>query len=218
MGKSTKLPFSAATTQCVAPFDKISCDLWGLSPETSIHKYRYYVAFVDNYFHFVWFYLLVRKSDFFKCYLAFEKMILRQFSARIKVFHSDSGGEFVSEELKKHFVHEDIIHQFSCPCTPQQTDMVERRQRTIAEMRITQLIHSHVPLRFWIESFTFAVFLMNRLPSFSLPDKKSPFEWLFKSKSDYTCFRVFGCSCFPYLKAHASHKLSVRSRPCVFLG
>ncbi|KAL6348305.1 hypothetical protein AAG906_005604 [Vitis piasezkii] len=45
----------------------------------------------------------------------------QQFNKKIKVFHSDGGGEFINFKLSSHFLSTGIIHQVSCPYTPEQT-------------------------------------------------------------------------------------------------
>lgn len=61
------------------------------------------------------------------------------------MFHSDGGGEFVNSQLSSHFLATGIVHQISCPYTPEQTGMVERRHRIIRELGMTMLFHSRAP-------------------------------------------------------------------------
>jgi len=79
------------------------------------------------------------------------------------------------------------------------------------------LFHSHVPLRFWVDAFSTAAFIVNRLPTPTLDDL-SPFELLYGKSPIYSNFHPFGCLIFPYLRDYAPHKLSPRSRPYIFLG
>jgi hypothetical protein len=39
-----------------------------------------------------------------------------------------------------------------------------------------------------------------------------------KREIDYTLLRTFGCLCYPLLRLYANHKLSFRSKPCIFIG
>jgi len=39
-----------------------------------------------------------------------------------------------------------------------------------------------------------------------------------KREPDYTLLRTFGCLCYPLLRLYANHKLSFRSKPCIFIG
>lgn len=59
--------------------------------------------------------------------------------------------------------------------------------------------------------------MLNRLPSSSNQDHKSPYK-LSQSPPDYSFLRVFGCQCFPCLRSYSSHKFSPRSLECIFLG
>jgi hypothetical protein len=77
--------------------------------------------------------------------------------------------------------------------------------------------HARLPSRFWVECFSTATFLINRLPSPNL-NMESPFFRLFGKHPDYSTFRVLGCKCFPYLGDYRQDKLSPKSLPCVFIG
>jgi hypothetical protein len=79
------------------------------------------------------------------------------------------------------------------------------------------LFHSAVPLHFWVEAFNIAVFTINRLPTPVL-NVTSPFEILYGKSPLYTTFRIFGCLCFPNLRAYTKHKFEPISLPFIFLG
>jgi len=84
------------------------------------------------------------------------------------------------------------------------------------ETGLTLMFHAHLPVSFWVEAFSIAVFLINRLPSQSL-NGKTPYALLFGQKPDYSMLHTFRCLCFPYLR-DSPHKLFPKSTPCVFLG
>lgn len=79
------------------------------------------------------------------------------------------------------------------------------------------LFNGHVPPEYWVEAFSSAVYIINRLPT-PVIDNVSPFEVMFSTKPTYTHLRAFACRVYPYLRDYATHKLSPRSLPCVFLG
>jgi len=145
LGKLSKLPFSYSEHSSTDVFEKIHCDLWGPAPVLSIGKFKYYVCLVDDFSKYTWIIPLQNKSDFLTVYLSFEKYVSRQFNTQIKVFHSDGGGEFINSKLAGHFRSTGIVHQVSCPYTPEQTGMVERRHRIIRELVMTMLFHSGTP-------------------------------------------------------------------------
>jgi hypothetical protein len=105
----------------------------------------------------------------------------------------------------------------SCPYTPQQNSLAERKHKHIVELALANMYHAGIPLHFWDTIFVSTVFVINRLPS--KPNQLlSPFEKLFAQKPNYTFLRTLGCACYPLLRPYNSHKLLPRSDGCVFLG
>ncbi|KAB2605962.1 hypothetical protein D8674_005679 [Pyrus ussuriensis x Pyrus communis] len=84
-------------------------------------------------------------------------------------------------------------------------------------MGLCLLAQSHLPHKFWVEAFTTAAFLINRLSLHHLGNV-SPYEKLFAKVPDYRFLKTFGCTCFPHLVPYNKHKLMPKSIPCVFIG
>ena len=80
------------------------------------------------------------------------------------------------------------------------------------------MFHSKVPQQLWVDAFLTATYLSNLLPSSVLPGNISPYEALVKQKPLYSSLRVFGTSCYPFLKPYAKNKFDPKSLHCVFLG
>ena len=142
-------------------------------------------------------------------------MVELQFNYPIKSVQSDGGGEF--RPFTKYLNDLGIVHKFTCLHTHHQNGIVERKHRHIVETGLALLAQSILPLKFWDHSFVTAAYLINRLPSVSLNNQSLYFKLLNK-QPDYSCLRVFGCSCFPFLRPYNSHKLDYRSQECIFLG
>ena len=121
------------------------------------------------------------------------------FERKIKIFQSDGGGEFTSHDFQKHLSNCGIHHQFSCPRTPEQNGVAERKHRHIVETGLTLMFQAHVPLRYWVDAFLTAVFLINRMPSTSI-NMQTPYSKLFNHDPDYGSLKIFGCRYFPHLK------------------
>jgi histone deacetylase 1/2 len=77
--------------------------------------------------------------------------------------------------LHSFFKRVGIAHQVSYPHAHQQNGSAERKHRHIVEMALTLLAYASMPLKFWDEAVSTAVYLINRLPSKVLADE-SPFE------------------------------------------
>ncbi|KAK4337507.1 hypothetical protein RND71_043834 [Anisodus tanguticus] len=73
-----------------------------------------------------------------------------------------------------------IKRELSCVHTPLQNGVSERKHRhiVIVEMALTLMINNGVPKHLWVEAFTTAVYLINRLP-FSVINMQSPFSSLY---------------------------------------
>lgn len=62
-----------------------------------------------------------------------------------------------------------------------------------------------------------ATYLINRLPTPILKGM-TPYEVLFNKPLPYNHLKVFGSLCFASTSAHSRHKMTPRSRKCVFIG
>lgn len=100
LGKSKTLPFPLHKTRTLKPFDIVHTDVWGIAPVISHEHYKYFVTFIDDFTRFTWIYLLRSKSEVFSVFKVFIALIAAQFSAKIKVLQSDSGGEYMSNEFQ----------------------------------------------------------------------------------------------------------------------
>jgi transposase InsO family protein len=133
------------------------------------------------------------------------------------VFRSDNGGEYISHEFQALLQQKYIISQRSCPYTPQQNGVAERKNRHLLDMVRTLLLESSVPPKFWVEALSTTVYLINRLPSQQL-NFDSPYYRLFGMHPDYHNLHTFSCVCFVHLPSHERHKLTAQSARCAFMG
>ena len=189
----------------------------GTCSPCSTQGYRFYTIFVDDFSRYVWWFPLRHKSDFYDCFKIFQKFIERQMDKKIQIFQLDGGGEFSSRTFKIHLENDGIKHQISCPGTPEQNNVAEKKHLHIMELGLVMMFKAFIPRHYWVEAFFTAVFLINRLPSVKL-EMKSPYNLIYQKVSDYSYLRIFGCRCFPYLRHYTADKFSLRSLPCVFLG
>ncbi|KAJ4774690.1 Gag/pol [Rhynchospora pubera] len=213
LAKSHKLPFSCSNSLSVAPLDLIHADVWGPAPVVTSNGFRYYVVFIDDCTKFVWIFFLHSKDEVLQVFTNFKLQVENLMSSTIKILRTDGGTEF--KTIAKRFPQ--LVHQITCPYTPEQNGVTERKHRHIVELSLAAISHASLPLTLWDETFSSTVYLINRLPpaNFSTP---SPFEMLFNRAPDYLSLRVLGCQCFPFTRPYSQHKLQPRSTACVFLG
>lgn len=183
----------------------------------SISRAKFFLTIVDDFSRSVWTFLMQHKTQAVKLISNFVNYVDNQFGLKVKGIRTDNGAEFLSSECQQLLQARGIIHQKSCPYTPQQNGVVERKHRHIIQVARALLHHANLPQYFWGEVVLTATFLINKLPSAVL-NWKCAYEVLTNTQPDYSRFRVFGCLCFIYNLDPHKKKLDARAKKCVFLG
>jgi hypothetical protein len=111
-------------------------------------------------------------------------MVHTQCSTPIRVFCSDSGGEYLSTAFRQFLDSDGTLAQLSCPGAHAQNEVAERKHHHLIEIARTLLIASFVPSHFWGEAVSTSVYLINRQPSSKLFGK-CPGEVLFGTPACY---------------------------------
>ncbi|KAI5324020.1 hypothetical protein L3X38_033093 [Prunus dulcis] len=127
LAKSHSVPYPLSTNKCTTPFTLIHSDVWGPSHITAPSSVRWFVTFIDDCTRMTWLYLLKNKNEVFSCFQSFHKQMKTQFNAQIQILRSNNGGEFVNHDFQTYFQQHGIIHEATCPQTPQQNGVAERK-------------------------------------------------------------------------------------------
>uniref|UniRef100_A0A2N9IPP4 Integrase catalytic domain-containing protein n=1 Tax=Fagus sylvatica TaxID=28930 RepID=A0A2N9IPP4_FAGSY len=191
-GKMHQLPFPVSINKVTTPFQLVNADLWGPAPTVSINAFRFYLVLVDEFTKFTWVYLLKHKSDTFSIFKQFTALVKTQFKHSIQTFRTDCGGEFTSNEFHTFCANNGIVHQLSCPHTPQQNGVAERKHRHIIQCALALISQSNLPISYWSYAVSTATHLINKLPT-PILSNKSPWELLFNSKPSISHLKAFGC-------------------------
>lgn len=121
----------------------------------------------------------------------FKNSVKDEFKRDIKGLRSDNGGEFMSNEFSLYCKTNGIERQMTCPNTPQQNGVAERKLAHLCTTSLSWLHDKNLPRELWAQAIKCASYVINRLPPW--PGKiKSPYEIISGDKPDVSTFRVFG--------------------------
>jgi transposase InsO family protein len=154
-----------------------------------------YNTFIDGFSRCTWLYLLKRKSDVFSAFKDFYALVCNQYDAKVKIFRSDNGTEYVNNEFDCFLSANGIIHQTTCVNTSAQNGIAERKNRHLLEVARSLMFTMNVPKFLWGEAIKTAAYLINHMPSRVL-GHKAPIECLTGTNSFIVPPKVFGCTCF----------------------
>ena len=141
------------------------------------------MTFIDDFSRYVWVFFMKEKSETLSKFKEFQMKIEKEVGRKIKCLRTNNGngGEYTSNEFCKYLQECNIRRQFTCPRTPQQNVVAERKNRHLAETCRSMLHTKNVPGRFWAECMKTAAYVINRLPQARL-GFVSPFQKLWNTK------------------------------------
>lgn len=116
-----------------------------MTPVTSHIDYEYFVTFISDYSCSTWIYLSHLKDDVLSIFILFHTYIHTQNSIKTKILHSENEGSACLFYFKNHYKTNGIISQWSCPSTPRQNRVAERKNYHILNVVRTLLLESFVP-------------------------------------------------------------------------
>ncbi|XP_071742583.1 uncharacterized protein [Rutidosis leptorrhynchoides] len=126
-GKSHRLPYKKSTNRKQGLLDLIHTDLMGPTRTTSYSGHCYVMVLIDDYSRFTWVKFLKEKSEALSKFIEFKEAVESEFGRKVKALRSDNGGEFMSNDLFAYCKTNGISHQMTCPDTPQQNGVSERK-------------------------------------------------------------------------------------------
>jgi len=108
----------------------------------------YALVIVDDFSRFSWTFFIVTKHDTFHAFKRLAKVLENEKSYKIVFIRSDHGGEFQNEKFEHFCEKYGIKHNFSAPRTPQQNEVVERKNILVEELARTMLNENSLPKYF----------------------------------------------------------------------
>ena len=176
----------------------------------SITACKYFLLIVDDFSRKMWVYFLKNKSDVLSTFQKFKTLVENESGCNIMTLRTDNGGEFCSSDFANFCDIHGIKRQLTTPYTPQQNNVVERRNRTVVEMARSMLQHRSVPNKFWAEAVFTAVYLLNRSPTQVIKGKTPEEAWSCR-KPKINHLKVFGSVAYVWIPAAKRSKLDSKS-------
>ncbi|POW09590.1 hypothetical protein PSHT_09061 [Puccinia striiformis] len=210
ISKSTQVNPLTSTLRKIERLDVMAADLIGPFQVDSIDGGKYLLTMRDVATGYAFAKVLKRKNDANGHIINIITRLEQATGKRVGTLRSDNGGEFANQELFDFLALKGIAAEKSLPYHHYQNGMIERFNRTIADMGRTILIDSPLPKEFWSYSFVWAAHVLNRLPNKASGDK-TPFEALFNRKPQYDHFRVFGSTGYIHIPHEKRQKLDDRA-------
>ena len=159
----------------------------------NIHRWRYgYI------------YPIKERSEALDKFKIFNAEVESQHDLKVKIVRSDRGEEYYGRHTPydqvlgpcaRFLMENGIVAQYSTPGKPQQNGVAERRNRTLMDMVRSMMSYSTLPINLWMEALKTAIYILNRVPSKSVP--KTPYELWTGREPSLNHFRVWAVQLRP---------------------
>lgn len=216
-GKQHVFPFPSSNKRARRKLDLVHSDVCGPLPNSINGGYRYFITFIDDNTHHCWVYFLHHKSEAYRCFREWKAMVELETGLKLKVFRTDNGGEYTSDQFEDYLRNLGIIHETTVPHTPQQNGVAERFNRTIVERARCMMHDAKFTAGFWVFAVIIAVYLINRSPTSRLPNS-TPHEAWSGVKPSLKELKPFGCPAYAHIPKLKRKKLDFKTRKCIFIG
>nr|GEZ61389.1 hypothetical protein [Tanacetum cinerariifolium] len=192
-------------------------DLCGPMRVASINGKKYILVIVDDYSRYTWTLFLCSKDETPDVLKKFLTMIQRNLQDSVITVRTDRDTEFLNKTLNAFFKEEGIEHQTSTARTPEQNNVVERRNRTLVEAARTMLSASQLPLFFWAEAIATACYTQNR-SIIILTHGKTPYHIINDKKPSIKHLHIFGCICYITRDGKNLNQMKEKGDQCILVG
>ena len=120
---------------------------------------------------------MFKKSDVTEAFQTFKSWAEKQYTAAIKVLHTDGGGEFQHKDFQQWLTSFGIVYVTTLPYYPNMNGVCEVWNRVIVQFMSAMLLATDLSLAFWGQACLCAIYLSNRSPTKGLKNY-TPYEAL----------------------------------------
>jgi len=95
-------------------------DICGPMSVREQHGATYFITFIDDYTRYGHIFLISHKSEALEFFRRYLSLVENQKNEIVKAFHTEQGGEYLSEMFEQLYNEKEINKQLTIPYTPQQ--------------------------------------------------------------------------------------------------
>ena len=209
-------PFRGNRAQLVG--DLLHMDLCGPFPVQAPRGEKYFFNILDDKSNWGFTFGLRLKSDAFSHYLSTEAFLEHSKGVLVRSIRCGGELELTASKMGTHFTSKGIVVQRTVPYAHQQNGKSERYIRTIEEGGQALLADAGLPMSFWLDAMLTRQYLVNRLPTSTLPDNLTPYELITGKKPDLSHLRIWGCDCYVAVPDELRAKAGFKRFRAIFVG
>ena len=189
-----------------------------ISPEKSLGGSKYALVFKDDYSRYRTVYFLKGKNESANWFVDYFNRVETQTGKRPKRIRSDNGTEEINQVIDRLCSERGIIHETTCPFTPEQNGRAEREMRILSEAVTTILVETKSSKKLWAEAMAYAAFTLNRVGR-SSDSRKTPYELYYNREPfDVRLLRPFGCKIIVQIPKEKRKKFDAHGEEGIFIG
>ncbi|CAI7917207.1 unnamed protein product [Closterium sp. NIES-54] len=143
-GKLTWHTFPAKGSDAKEALAVVHIDLCGPFWVAAKDGSLFFLLLKDRHTLFVWVMPIAKKIDVLRGFQKWLVLVEQQSKKSVLMLCLDRGGEFLGKEFTDFVDGKGIVHDLTCPYSPQQNGMAEREMHTAVESARTMLLHMAV--------------------------------------------------------------------------
>jgi hypothetical protein len=176
VGKLTRTQFKSKNcTSMEKPLQLVHMDLCGPSRQEGTKKENYFMLIIDDFSRLTWLAFINKKAKEFDKFKIFKASTKNQTGNRLKIVRSDRGGGFMSSDFKELCDKHGIKREYTIRGTPQQNEVVERKNRTVQQMARSMMNEKNIGQTYWVEAIHTTIHILKKYHLTPHSDK-TPYE------------------------------------------
>jgi hypothetical protein len=219
VGKSPQHTYSHNGHRASKVGELLHMDICGPYPVQGPRGEKYFFSVLDDKSNWGFTFGLKLKSDAYSHYLTTEAFLERSNGVVVLAIRCGGELELTAGRMGDYLASKGIIVQRTVAYAHQQNGKSERYVRTIEEGGQALLADAGLPMSFWLDAVLTRQYLVNRLPTSTLPENTTPFEVITSGrKPDLSHLRVWGCECYVAVPNEIRGKAGPKRFHAIFVG